>query len=297
MLARAHTRRYLNLGTCAGGGSNDGAFALQSTKERRGDKWRHSCYRCKTLWLSLRYGLRNARVSATLEHGTTEAATAALSLLRHIDPGSPCAQPSGEKCSTRRAAPASHLPCRHGGGRGGHAAARAHQYGWVAALRAATSDTDASAAQRPSGASRRAPLRKQGQGQEIGSGIGLECVGVRVGGCAARQPPPRRWRGARVPIGCSSSTAAAHRATGGWRQRSGGTPARVLLPSADVRSGGAIGVGRAAAAWQQAAKRRAAPNQHLVVDSCGGYSPAARHGLGIRHKLASDAASGRIGRR
>ena len=159
-------------------------------------------------------------------------------------------------------------------------------------------DTDASAAQRPSGASRRAPLRKQGQGQEIGSGIGLECVGVRVGGCAARQPPPRRWRGARVPIGCSSSTAAAHRATGGWRQRSGGTPARVLLPSADVRSGGVIGVGRAAAAWQQAAKRRAAPNQHLVVDSCGGCcSPAARHGLGIRHKLASDAASGRIGRR
>ena len=46
-----------------------------------------------------------------------------------------------------------------------------------------------------------------------------------------------------------------------------------------------------------AAKRRAAPNQHLVVDSCGGCSPAARHGLGIRHELASDAASGRIGRR
>ena len=42
------------------------------------DKWRHSCYRCKTLWISLRYGLRDARVSATLEHGTTEAATAAL---------------------------------------------------------------------------------------------------------------------------------------------------------------------------------------------------------------------------
>ena len=100
-----------------------------------------------------------------------------------------------------------------------------------------------------------------------------------------------------MPIGCSSSTAAAHRATGGWRQRSGGTPARVLLPSADVRSGEVIGVGRAAAVRQQAAKRRAAPNQHLVVDSCGGCSPAARYGLGIRHKLASDAASGRIGRR
>jgi hypothetical protein len=85
---------------------------------------------------------------------------------------------------------------------------------------------------------------------------------------------------------------------GGWHRRSGGTPARVLVPSAAVGSGGAIGVGRAAAAWQQApAKRRAAPNLHLVVGSRGGCSPAARHGLGIRHELASDAASGRIGRR
>ena len=91
--------------------------------------------------------------------------------------------------------------------------------------------------------------------------------------------------------------AAAHRATGGLRQRPGGAPARALVPNAAVRSGGAIGVGRAAAAWQQAAKRRAAPNLHLVVDSRGGCSPAARHGLGIRHELASDAASGRIGRR
>jgi len=48
---------------------------------------------------------------------------------------------------------------------------------------------------------------------------------------------------------------------------------------------------------KQTAKRRAAPNLHLVVDSRGGCSPAARHGLGIRHELASDAASGRIGRR
>jgi hypothetical protein len=34
-----------------------------------------------------------------------------------------------------------------------------------------------------------------------------------------------------------------------------------------------------------------------MVDSRGGCSPAARHGLGIRHELASDAASGQIGRR
>jgi len=71
----------------------------------------------------------------------------------------------------------------------------------------------------------------------------------------------------------------------------------VLVPSAAVGSGGAICVGRAAAAWQQAAKRRAAPNLHLMVDSRGGCSPAARHGLGIRHELASDAACGRISRR
>ena len=72
---------------------------------------------------------------------------------------------------------------------------------------------------------------------------------------------------------------------------------RALVINAVVPSGGAIGVGRAAAAWQQAAKRRAVPNLHLVGDSRGGCSPAARHGLGIRHELGSDAASGRIGRR
>jgi len=74
-------------------------------------------------------------------------------------------------------------------------------------------------------------------------------------------------------------------------------PARVLVPIAAVRSGGAIGVGRAAELPGKQAARRAAPNLHLVVDSRGGCSPAARHGLGIRHELASDAASGRIGRR
>ena len=37
-------------------------------------------------------------------------------------------------------------------------------------------------------------------------------------------------------------------------------------------------------------------NLHLVVDAHARSSPAARHGLSIRHELASDAASGRIGR-
>ena len=36
---------------------------------------------------------------------------------------------------------------------------------------------------------------------------------------------------------------------------------------------------------------RAAPDLHLVVDSRGGSSPAARRGLVIRDELASDAAS------
>ena len=72
---------------------------------------------------------------------------------------------------------------------------------------------------------------------------------------------------------------------------------RALVINTVVPSGGAIGVGRAAAVWQQAAKRRAAPNLHLVGDSRGRCSPAARHGLGIRHELESDAARGRIDRR
>ena len=52
--------------------------------------------------------------------------------------------------SPRRAAPTSHLRSRHGGSRGGEAAAPAHhQYGsWVAAPRTATSGAGASAAQR-----------------------------------------------------------------------------------------------------------------------------------------------------
>ena len=131
-----------------------------------------------------------------------------------------------------------------------------------------------------------------GLGIEIGleSGSGLEGApraSRRREGGEVRARANLDFRARRPPL--------PHRATGGLRQRPGGTPARVLVPNAAVRSGGAIGVGRAAAAWQQAAKRRAATNLHLVVDSRGGCAPAARHGLGIRHELASDAASGRIG--
>ena len=84
------------------------------------------------------------------------------------------------------------------------------------------------------------------------------------------------------------------------------------LASAVLRSNGNMGVTRRLVAPEQtsarqyrradvahgllAAKRRAATSQPLVVDSRGGCSPAARHGPGIRHELASDAASGRIGR-
>ena len=50
----------------------------------------------------------------------------------------------------------------------------------------------------------------------------------------------------------SSSAAVAQRATRDLRQRPGGTPARALVRNAAVPSGGAIGVGRAAAAWLHA---------------------------------------------
>ena len=105
------------------------------------------------------------------------------------------------------------------------------------------------AAHRDAGAGASAAQRRSG---------GRESRAARL---AARRPAalaPRASRAEkvgrceRVPIGVSSSTAAAHRATGGLRQRSGGMPARALVPNAAVRSGGAIGVGRAAAAWQQA---------------------------------------------
>jgi len=49
-------------------------------------------------------------------------------------------------------------------------------------------------------------------------------------------------------------------------------------------------------AWQHAANWRAGPILHLVGDSRARCSPAARHGLEIRHELGNDAASGRIGR-
>ena len=94
----------------------------------------------------------------------------------------------------------------------------------------------------------------------------------------------------------SSSTAVAHRASGDLHKRLGSAPARALVINAVVPSGGAIGVGHAAAAWQQAAKRCAAPNLHLVGDSRARCSPAARHGLEILYELGSDAASGQVGR-
>ena len=150
------------------------------------------------------------------------------------------------------------------------------------------------------GSGYRVRVRKQGQGQEMG--LGIE-IGLESGsGLEGAPRASRRREGGEVRARANLDFRARrpplpHRATGGLRQRPGDTPARVLVPNAAVRSGGAIGVGRAAAAWQQAAKRRAATNLHLVVDSRGGCAPAARHGLGIRHELASDAASGRIGRR
>ena len=94
----------------------------------------------------------------------------------------------------------------------------------------------------------------------------------------------------------SSSTAVAHRASGDLHQRLGSAPARALVINAVVPSGGAIGVGHAAAAWQHAENWRTPPFLHLVGDSRSRCSPAARHGLEIRLELGNDAASGRIGR-
>ena len=112
---------------------------------------------------------------------------------------------------------------------------------------------------------------------------------------AARQPPPRKWRGeSACQLDFSSSTAAARAAC------ASGQAACPRACSLRVRPSAPAGPSALAArqlAGKQAAKRRAAPNLHMVVDSRGGCSPAARHGLGIRHELASDAASGRIGRR
>ena len=73
------------------------------------------------------------------------------------------------------------------------------------------------------------------------------------------------------------------------------TPTRWLALITIIPSGGAIGVGHAAAAWQHAENWRTPPFLHLVGDSRSRCSPAARHGLEIRYELGSDAASGRIG--
>jgi hypothetical protein len=87
-----------------------------------------------------------------------------------------------------------------------------------------------------------------GLGIEIGleSGSGLEGApraSRRREGGEVRARANLDFRARRPPL--------PHRAMGGLRQQPGGTPARVLVPNAAVRSGGAIGVGRAAAAWQR----------------------------------------------
>jgi hypothetical protein len=133
-----------------------------------------------------------------------------------------------------------------------------------------------------------------GLGIEIGleSGSGLEGApraSRRREGGEVRARANLDFRARRPPL--------PHRATGGLRQRPGGTPARVLVPNAAVRSGGAIGVGRAAAAWLHTRIGARCPkNAPGWCEPRGGCSPAARHGLEIGHKLASGAASGRIGR-
>ena len=92
-----------------------------------------------------------------------------------------------------------------------------------------------------------------------------------------------------APTGGSPLTGLAHRRPGGARAR-----ARVRI--AAVRSPGAIGARRAAAACSSTAAERRASTLHLEVDSRGRCSAVAgRHGLVIRHELASVAASGRIG--
>ena len=145
-----------------------------------------------------------------------------------------------ERCniSPRRAAPTSHLRSRHGGGRGGEAAAPAHstpvRVGGSAAHRDERHRRLGGPAARPGG------RVKKLRGHRLAAPAGRPR--------AARQPPPRKWRGERrVPIGLFELHG---RRSGGLRQRSGGMPARVLVPIAAVRSGGAIGVGRTAAAWQ-----------------------------------------------
>ena len=131
------------------------------------------------------------------------------------------------------------------GGRGGEAAAPAHhQYGsWVAAPRTATSGAGASAAQRrvQAGASKSRAATDSPR---------------RPAALAPRASRRRESGEVRARANWTFRAPRHGRRSGGLRQRSGGMPKRVLVPDAAVRSGGAIGVGRAAAAWQQAAKQR-----------------------------------------
>ena len=86
-------------------------------------------------------------------------------------------------------------------------------------------------------------------------------------------------------------------AAGASHQRPRGTPpcqrpARHQLPLASAPA-----ADHAATLWQWCCPiGRAAADLHLVGDSHARSVPAARHGLEIGHKLASGAASGRIGR-
>ena len=186
--------------------------------------------------------------------------------------------------SPRRAAPTSHLRSRHGGSRGGEAAAPAHhQYcaGGSAAHRDERRRRLGGPAPRPGG------RVKKPRGHRLAAPAGRPR--------AARQPPPRKWRGeSACQLDFSSSTAAARAACASGQAACPSACSLRMRPSAPA---GPSALAARQLAGKQAAKRRAAPNLHLVVDSRGGCSPAARHGLGIRHELESDAARGRIGRR
>ena len=171
------------------------------------------------------------------------------------------------------------------GGRGGEAAAPAHhQYGsWVAAPRTATSGAGASAAQR----------RVQAGASKSRAATDSPRRPAALAPRASRRRESGEVRGA-CQLDFSSSMAAARAACASGQAACPRACSFRLRPSAPA---GPSALAARQLPGKQTAKRRAAPNLHMVVDSRGGCSPAARHGLGIRHELASDAASGRIGRR
>ena len=122
----------------------------------------------------------------------------------------------------------------------------------------------------------------------------------------ARQPPARRWKRRRVMssqggrLACQWIRAPRPSLTARRATCTSGQAARPRARSFPMRSSRPAGPSalttRQLPAWQHAANWRAVPILHLVGDSHARCSPAARHGLGIRHELGSDAASGRIGR-